>query len=213
MKWIAVYIILFLPYLVHGQVYYTDLDNAAAALKQNDFYKYHYWIQEAEKDYNKNPNWCGNGQEDYRHYVIRLDAMHKYKTGNTEEAIKLLLPIALNRGMVCEDYNAITTLKTILLHKYKPVEIKQEVINALNKITVDTSNNNVYAISLFGITQKLYPTSALHYYAYKHKMKPEKVPDDIAYSLPDNTVSATEALPYMIAYMKSTYFYKTMMAD
>lgn len=213
MKWIAVYIILLLPFCGYGQVYYTDLDSAAAALKQNDFYKYHYWIQEAEKDYKNNPNFCGNGQEDYRHYVIRLDAIHKDKIGNTTEAIRALLPIALNRGMVCEDYNAITTLKTILLHRYKPAEIKQELINALNNIAVDTKDSTLYAITLFGITQKLRPMSALHYYAYKHKIKPEKVPDDITYSLPENIASATEALPYMKTYMKSTYFYKTMMAD
>lgn len=213
MKWIALYIILLLPFCGYGQVYYTDLDNAAAALKHNDFNKYHYWIQEAEKDYKNNPNFCGNGQEDYRHYVIRLDAIHKDKIGNTTEAIHALLPIALNRGMVCEDYIAITTLKTILLRRYKPAEIKQEVINALNKIAVDTNDNTRYAITLFGTTQKLYPMSALHYYAYKHRIKPEKVPDNIAYSLLGGIAPITEALPYMKTYIKDTYFYKAMMAD
>lgn len=213
MKWIAVYIMLLLQFCGYGQVYYTDLYNADVALQQNNFSKYNYWIQEAEKNYKENPNFCGNGQEAYYHHLTLLDAMYKDKTGKTTEAIRVLLPIAINRGLTGEDYSAISTLKTILLHKYKPAQIKQQITNALDSITISNYDIETYLMPLFGTMQRIYPMDAIEYYAYKRGIRPTQIPDSVRDSLSDDIASAKDAAPYMKAYIKDTYFYKTMIAD
>lgn len=218
MKWIAVYIILLLQYLVHGQVYNSDLYNAEAALKQNDFYKYHYWIQEAEKDYKKYPSRCGNAAEMYHDHVTLLDAMLKDKIGNVDDAIHTLMPLAVNRGLLGENRYAIDVLKSIAKHKYSNEQIKAEINKAVDNIRPSfVLHESKLMINIFGRDYILNALYGLEYNYLKHKLNVYAYNDLLPYNLFDHLITmsipAHEQQAVVIEYMKSTYFYKTMMAD
>ena len=218
MKWIAVYIILLLPFCGYGQVYYTDLDNAAAALKQNDFYKYHYWIQEAEKDYKKNPNWCGNGQEAYDDYVTLLDAVLKDKISNVDGAIQTLMPLAVNRGLMGENIYIIDTLKKIARHKYSNEQVKDEIKKAVDNIRPSlVLEESKLMINILGKDYQLNALYGEEYYFFKDKIDvyafQDILPHNLITRLLTMPIPAYQQQALVIEYMKSTRFYKTMMAD
>jgi len=218
MKWIAVYIILLLPFCGYGQVYYTDLDNAAAALKQNDFYKYHYWIQEADKDYRKNPNWCGNGQEAYYDYVTLLDAVLKDKISNVDGAIETLMPLAVNRGLMGENIYIIDTLKKIARHKYSNEQVKDEIKKAVDNIRPSlVLEESKLMINIFGKDYQLNALYGEEYYFLKDKIDgyafQDLLPHNLIVLLLTMPIPAYQQQALVIEYMKSTRFYKTMMAD
>lgn len=218
MKWIAVYIMLLLPFCGYGQVYYTDLDSAAAALKQNDFYKYHYWIQEAEKEYEKYPPRSWNAVETYNDYITLLDATLKDKIGNVDNAIHTLMPLAVNRGLSGENYLAIDTLKRIALHKYSKEQIKAEIKKAVDNIRPSLIlKESKLMINIFGKAYNLNLLYGDEYYFLKYKIDgysyQNTLPNNLVILLLTMPVPAYQQQAEVIEYMKSTYFYKTMMAD
>lgn len=218
MKWIAVYIILLLPFCGYGQVGYNDLGKAAAALKQNDFYQYHYWIQEAEKNHRKYPGWCGNAQEAYEDYVTLLDAMLKDKTGNVDGAIQTLMPLAVNRGLMGENIYIIDTLKNIAGHKYTKQQLKEDVKKAVDNIRPSLIlKESKLMINILGKDYQLNLLYGEEYYFLKDKIDgysfQDILPNNLVVLLLTMPIPAYQQQALVIEYMKSTYFYKTMMAD
>lgn len=152
--------------------------------------------------------WCGNGQDAWWVSLSITEAMYMDKTGNTDSAISILLPLALNRSFNGVNTDVIDTLKTILLHKYTAQEIKDEVTKAMSNIYISKTDYRNFSIQILGTTQDIYPMWYVDYYKLKYGINIRT--SDKKDSLLKIRYSREAYAPYMPRYLQSTYFYKTM---